>query len=182
MVYRLAALFSLDAFAGGFRGAVAAGAMGCSSASTCRCRRQAYFFFWSSVLLSHSPYPVADWLSRPHSGSSTRWCSPTFPRQHRADHGGVRTDAAVALILLLVRAALSQMDVPARSSIRHGGGHRSRARGGGQPDGGAAEPRLRRQPDFGRHADGRSFRAWPLVICGGSRSPMTCCCSCSSGT
>ena len=74
MVYKLAALFSLDAFAGGFvvQSLLALWlferfGLSLSAASL--------FFFWTSVLSALS-YPLAaGW--RGASGSSTPWCSPT---------------------------------------------------------------------------------------------------------
>ena len=73
------------------------------------------FFFWSGVLsrlfLPGRGVAVAAHRPDQHDGVHA------YPVEHLPDPGGVRAEPSrVALALLLVRAALSQMDVPTRSS------------------------------------------------------------------
>src|ERR1700688_4043219 len=113
IVYKLAALFSLDAFAGGFvvqsllvlwlfqRFDLSLGAAGA--------------FFFCASLLSAISFPVAAWLAKrirlvntivfTHISSSLCLSAVAFS-----------SNLTVVLILLLIRSAMSQMDVPTRSS------------------------------------------------------------------
>jgi len=113
VVYKLAALFSLDAFAGGFV-VQSLLALWLFERFDMSLTAASVFFFWTSLLSAFS-YPVAAWLSTrfglintmvfTHIPSSLflilAACSPSLP---------------IALGLLLLRAALSQMDVPTRTS------------------------------------------------------------------
>ena len=113
MVYKLAGLFSIDSFAGGFAvqsllalwlfhkfgmSLVAAG----------------IFFFWSSVLAAFS-FPVAAWLAR-RIGLVNTMVYTHIPSSLCLILAAVAPSLELALALLSVRAALSQMDVPTRSS------------------------------------------------------------------
>lgn len=113
IVYRLAALFSIDAFAGGF--AVQSllalwlfERFGLSLATA------ALFFFWSGVFAAFS-FPVAAWLSR-RIGLVNTMVYTHVPSSLALILAAIAPSVEVALALLLVRAALSQMDVPTRSS------------------------------------------------------------------
>jgi predicted MFS family arabinose efflux permease len=113
IVYKMAALFSIDAFAGGF--AVQSllalwlfNRFGMSLAAA------GVFFFWSGVLAAFS-YPVAAWLSR-RIGLVNTMAFTHIPSSVCLIVAAVSPSLEVALALLLVRAALSQMDVPTRSS------------------------------------------------------------------
>jgi len=113
IVYRLAALFSIDAFAGGFvvqsllalwlfeRFALSLGAA-------------AAFFFWSGVLSAFS-FPVAAWISA-RAGLVNTMVFTHIPSSLCLIGAAFAPSLEWALALLLVRAALSQMDVPTRSS------------------------------------------------------------------
>jgi MFS family permease len=113
IVLRLAALFSLDAFAGGF---VVQSLMvfwlferfGMSLAAA------AAFFFASGVLSAFS-FPVAAWLSR-RIGLVNTMVFTHIPSSLALMLAALAPTLPAALALLLVRAALSQMDVPTRSS------------------------------------------------------------------
>jgi predicted MFS family arabinose efflux permease len=113
IVYKLAALFSIDAFAGGF--AVQSllalwlfERFGLSLATA------ALFFFWSGVFAAFS-FPVAAWLAR-RIGLVNTMVYTHIPSSLCLIFAAVAPNMEVALGLLLVRAALSQMDVPTRSS------------------------------------------------------------------
>jgi MFS family permease len=113
VVFRLAALFSLDAFAGGFvvQSLMALWLfeqfdMSLSAASV--------FFFCTGVLAAFS-FPVAAWLSR-RIGLINTMVFTHVPSSVALILVTLAPTLPVALGLLLVRAALSQMDVPTRSS------------------------------------------------------------------
>jgi MFS family permease len=113
IVYRLAALFSIDAFAGGFvvQSLLALWLferfdMSLSAASL--------FFFWSGVLAAFS-FPVAAWLSR-RIGLVNTMVFTHIPSSLCLIFAAFSPDLSLTLSLLLIRAALSQMDVPTRSS------------------------------------------------------------------
>ena len=113
IVYRLAALFAIDSFAGGFvvhsllalwlfqrfdLSLAAAGA----------------FFFWSGVLSAFS-FPVAAWIGG-RIGLINTMVYTHIPSSLCLIAAAFAPSVQWALGLLLVRAALSQMDVPTRSS------------------------------------------------------------------
>jgi MFS family permease len=113
VVYKLAALFSLDAFAGGFvvQSLLALWLfqrfdMSLSAASI--------FFFWTSTLSAFS-YPVAAWLSK-RFGLVNTMVFTHIPSSIFLILAAFSPNLILALALLLVRAALSQMDVPTRTS------------------------------------------------------------------
>ncbi|HKS87209.1 MAG TPA: MFS transporter [Pseudolabrys sp.] len=113
VVYRLAALFSLDAFAGGFvvQSLLVVWLferfqMSLTTASI--------FFFWATALSAFS-YPVAAWIAR-HIGLVNTMVFTHIPSSLCLVGAAFAPSLPVALAFLLVRAALSQMDVPTRSS------------------------------------------------------------------
>ncbi len=112
-VYRLAALFSLDAFAGGFV-VQSLLALWLFERFDLSLSAAGAFFFWSGVLAAFS-FPVAAWLSR-HIGLVNTMVFTHIPSNLCLILAAVAPNLATALALLLVRAALSQMDVPTRSS------------------------------------------------------------------
>jgi MFS family permease len=113
IVYKMAALFSIDAFAGGFavQSLVALwlfGKFGLSLSAA------GLFFFWSGVLAAFS-FPVAAWLSR-RIGLVNTMVFTHIPSSVCLILAAVVPSLELALAFLLMRAALSQMDVPTRSS------------------------------------------------------------------
>jgi MFS family permease len=113
IVVRLALLFSLDSFAGGFvvQSLLALWLfqrfdMSLSSAGL--------FFFWSGVLSAFS-FPVAAWLAR-RIGLINTMVWTHIPSSLCLIAAAFAPSLPVALGLLLLRSALSQMDVPTRSS------------------------------------------------------------------
>src|SRR5262249_33296178 len=72
------------------------------------------FFFWSSVLTAFS-YPVAAWLSQ-RIGLINTMVFTHIPSSIFLILAAFSPNLIVALGLLLIRSALAQMDVPARSS------------------------------------------------------------------
>ncbi len=112
-VYKLAALFSLDAFAGGFvvQSLLALWlfqrfdlSLGAASA-----------FFFCASLLSAMSFPVAAWLAR-RIGLVNTMVFTHIPSSLCLITVAFSSNLTVVLALLLIRSALSQMDVPTRSS------------------------------------------------------------------
>jgi len=112
-VLRLAALFSLDAFAGGFV-VQSLLALWLFQRFDVSLQAAAAFFFWSGVASAFS-FPVAAWLSR-RVGLVNTMVFTHIPSSIMLILAAFAPTLPVALGLLLVRAALSQMDVPTRSS------------------------------------------------------------------
>jgi MFS family permease len=113
VVYKLAALFSLDAFAGGFvvQSLLALWLfqrfdMSLSEASV--------FFFWTSTLSAFS-YPVAAWLAK-RIGLVNTMVFTHIPSSVFLILAAISPSLILTQVLLLLRAALSQMDVPTRTS------------------------------------------------------------------
>src|SRR4051794_39049016 len=113
IVYKLAALFSLDAFAGGFvvQSLLALWLFQMFDLSL----EAASLFFFCSSLLGAISFPVAAWLSR-HIGLVNTMVYTHIPSSLCLIAAAFSSDLTVVLSLLLVRSALSQMDVPTRSS------------------------------------------------------------------
>jgi MFS family permease len=113
IVYKLAALFSIDSFAGGFvvQSLVALWLFqkfGLSLAAA------GMFFFCTSVLSAIS-FPIAAWLAK-RIGLVNTMVYTHIPSSVCLILAALSPRLDVALGLLLVRALLSQMDVPTRSS------------------------------------------------------------------
>jgi MFS family permease len=113
IVYKLAALFSLDAFAGGFV-VQALLALWLFERFNLSLSAAGVFFFWSGILSAFS-YPVAAWLSR-QFGLVNTMVFTHIPASLCLILAAFAPSLTMALGLLLMRAALSQMDVPTRSS------------------------------------------------------------------
>ena len=113
IVYGLAALFSLDSFAGGFV-VQSLLALWLFQRFDLSLAEASLFFFWSNVLTAFS-YPVAARLSR-HIGLINTMVFTHIPASLCLILAAFAPDLTLVLALLLVRSALSQMDVPARTS------------------------------------------------------------------
>jgi MFS family permease len=113
VVYRLAALFSLDAFAGGFI-VQSLLALWLFQRFDLSLSAAASFFFWSSVLSAFS-YPVAARLSK-RVGLVNTMVYTHIPSSICLILAAFAPSLFVVMALLLVRSALSQMDVPTRTS------------------------------------------------------------------
>jgi MFS family permease len=113
VVYKLAALFSLDAFAGGFV-VQSLLALWLFERFDLSLSAASLFFFWSSVLSAFS-YPVAAWLAK-RIGLINTMVYTHIPSSIFLILAAFSPNLILALGLLLVRSALSQMDVPTRTS------------------------------------------------------------------
>jgi MFS family permease len=112
-VYKLAALFSVDAFAGGFV-AQSLLVLWLIQRFDLSLSGAGLFFFWASTLSAFS-YPVAAWLAR-HVGLVNTMVFTHIPSSIFLILAALAPNLYVALALLSLRAALSQMDVPTRTS------------------------------------------------------------------
>jgi MFS family permease len=113
VVYKLAALFSLDAFAGGFI-VQSLLVLWLFERFELSLAAASLFFFWSGVLSAFS-YPVAAWIAG-RIGLINTMVFTHIPSSICLIAAAFSSDLTVALGLLLVRSALSQMDVPTRTS------------------------------------------------------------------
>jgi MFS family permease len=113
IVYRLAALFSVDAFAGGFI-AQSLLALWLFQKFELSLSAASLFFFWST-LLSAASYPVAAWLAA-RFGLINTMVFTHLPSSLCLIAAAFSDNLTVVLALLLIRSALAQMDVPTRSS------------------------------------------------------------------
>jgi MFS family permease len=113
IVYRLAALFSVDAFAGGFA-VQSLMALWLFQKFGMSLAAAGMFFFWAGLLAAFS-YPAAAWLAA-RVGLVNTMVWTHIPSSLCLIGAALAPDLQLALALLLARSALSQMDVPARSS------------------------------------------------------------------
>jgi MFS family permease len=113
MVYKLSVLFSLDAFAGGFT-VQSLLALWLFERFDLSLSAASVFFFWSSTLAAFS-FPAAAWLSK-RIGLINTMVYTHIPSSVFLILAAFSPNLYVALGLLLVRSALSQMDVPTRTS------------------------------------------------------------------
>jgi len=113
IVFKLAALFSIDAFAGGFvvQSLMALWLFMRFDLSL----TQASLFFFLSSLLSAFSYPIAARLAQ-RFGLVNTMVFTHIPSSLCLIAAAIAPDLTAVLILLLVRSALSQMDVPTRTS------------------------------------------------------------------
>ena len=113
IVLQLAGLFSIDAFAGGFV-VQSLLALWLFQKFGLSLTAAGVFFFWSGLLAALS-YPAAAWLAR-RIGLLNTMVYTHIPSSLCLIAAAVVPNLPVALALLLARSALSQMDVPTRSS------------------------------------------------------------------
>jgi MFS family permease len=163
IVYKMAALFSIDAFAGGFA-VQSLVALWLFSKFGLSISAAGLFFFWSGVFVAFS-FPVAAWLSE-RIGLVNTMVFTHIPSSLCLILAAVAPNLELALILLLMRAALSQMDVPTRSSyvmaVVTPPERPAAASITSVPRSLAAAA----SPAMAGALFAAGFEAWPLVICG----------------
>lgn len=113
IVYKLTALFSLDALSTGFV-VQSLLALWLFERFDLSLTTAGIFFFWTSVASAVS-FPVAAWISR-HIGLVNTMVFTHIPASLCLIGAAFSPSLNVALALLVVRAFLNQMDVPTRSS------------------------------------------------------------------
>jgi MFS family permease len=164
IVYKLAALFSLDAFAGGFV-VQSLLALWLFDRFDLSLTQAGIFFFWSGVLSAFS-FPVAAWLSR-RIGLVNTMVFTHIPASIALILAAFAPTLPIALSLLLVRAALSQMDVPTRSSYVMAVVTEAERAAAASLTSVPRSLAAAVSPTLAGTLMAASFRAWPLVICGG---------------
>jgi len=112
-IYKLAGLFSIDAFAGGFV-AQSLLVLWLFQRFDLSLSAAGLFFFWSSTLSAFS-YPVAAWIAR-RIGLVNTMVFTHIPSSLFLILAAFSPNLYLALVFLLLRSALSQMDVPTRTS------------------------------------------------------------------
>lgn len=163
IVCKLAVLFSIDAFAGGFV-VQSLLALWLFESYGLSLSAAGVFFFWSGVLSAFS-FPVAAWLARRY-GLVNTMVFTHIPSSLCLILAALSPGVELALALLLVRAALSQMDVPTRSSyvmaVVTPAERTAAASFTAVPRSLAAAA----SPVLAGTLFAASSRAWPLLICG----------------
>jgi MFS family permease len=163
IVYQLSALFAIDSFAGGFV-VQSLLALWLFETFDLSLTQAGLFFFWSGVLSAFS-FPVAAWLSG-RIGLVNTMVFTHIPASLCLIAAAFAPSLIVVLILLLIRSALSQMDVPARSSyvmaVVTPAERPAAASFTAVPRSlaSALSPALAGAMFTG------TFKAWPLIICG----------------
>ncbi|TCN22135.1 putative MFS family arabinose efflux permease [Sinorhizobium americanum] len=162
IVLKLAALFSLDAFAGGFV-VQSLLALWLFERFDLSLMQAGVFFFWGGLLSAFS-FPVAAWLSR-RIGLINTMVFTHIPSSIALMLAAFAPTLPVALALLLIRAALSQMDVPTRSSyvmaVVTEAERAAAASFTSVPRSLAAAA----SPALAGALFAASYRSWPLIIC-----------------
>ena len=163
-VYRLAALFSLDSFGGGFL-VLSLLALWLFQRFDLSLAAAGAFFFWTALLGAASQF-AAVWLSR-RIGLINTMVFTHIPANLCMAAVAFAPNLTVAMALLTVRAALSNMDVPARTSyVMAVVTPEERAAAAGLTN----VPRslaAALSPALAGWLYGASAFAWPLVIGGG---------------
>jgi MFS family permease len=113
IVYKLAGLFSIDAFAGGFV-VQSLLALWLFTSFDLSLAQAGVFFFWSG-LLSAISFPIAAWLAQ-KIGLINTMVFTHIPSSFCLIFAAISPSLELALGLLLMRSLLSQMDVPTRTS------------------------------------------------------------------
>jgi MFS family permease len=113
VVYKLAALFSIDAFAGGFA-VQSLMALWLFQRFDMSLSATSVFFFWASTLSAFS-YPLAARIAK-RIGLVNTMVFTHIPSSVFLILAAFSPSLPLTLALLLARAALSQMDVPTRTS------------------------------------------------------------------
>jgi MFS family permease len=162
-VFKLAALFSLDSFAGGFV-VQSLLALWLFERFDLSLSAASLFFFWTSVLTAFS-YPIAARLSA-RIGLINTMVFTHIPSSVFLILAAFSPDLILTLALLLVRSALGQMDVPARSSYVMAVVTEAERPAAASF---TAVPRSLASslsPALAGTLLAASFQGWPLVICG----------------
>jgi MFS family permease len=164
IVYKLAALFAIDAFAGGFV-VQSLLALWLFQKFDLSLGAAAAFFFWSGVLSAFS-FPVAAWIGA-RIGLVNTMVFTHIPSSLCLIAAAFAPSLEWALGLLLVRAALSQMDVPTRSSYVMAVVTEAERPAAASV---TAVPRSlasAASPALAGALFAAGLQAWPLLLCGG---------------
>ncbi len=163
IVYRMATLFSVDAFAGGFvvQSLLALWLFERFDLSLAAASQ----FFFASGLLAAFSFPVAAWLGS-RIGLINTMVFTHIPSSLCLIAAAFAPSLEIVLALLLVRAALSQMDVPTRSSYVMAVVTEAERPAAASV---TAVPRslaAAASPALAGALFAAGFQAWPLLLCG----------------
>lgn len=163
IVYRMAALFCIDSFAGGFL-VQSLLALWLFERFGLSLSAASLFFFWSGVLSAFS-FPVAAWLSK-RIGLVNTMVFTHAPSSVCLILAAFSPSLPLALGLLLVRSALSQMDVPTRSSYVMAVVTEAERPAAASFTSVPRSLASAISPSIAGALFGLGLQAWPLVICG----------------
>lgn len=164
IVYKLAALFSVDSFAGGFA-VQSLVALWLFNKFGLSLSAAGLFFFWAGVFAAFS-FPVAAWLSD-RIGLVNTMVYTHIPSSLCLILAAVAPSLEMALGFLLVRAALSQMDVPTRSSYVMAVVTPSERPAAASVTSVPRSLAAAASPAIAGALFAAGHEAWPLIICGG---------------
>lgn len=164
IVYKLAALFSIDSFAGGFV-VQSLLALWLFQRFDLSLAAASLFFFWTGVLSAFS-FPVAAWIGA-RIGLINTMVFTHIPSSLCLIAAAFVPSVEWALALLLLRSALSQMDVPTRSSYVMAVVTEAERPAAASV---TAVPRslaAAASPALAGALFAAGYTAWPLLLCGG---------------
>jgi MFS family permease len=164
IVYKLAALFSIDAFAGGFV-VQSLLALWLFERFELSLTAASLFFFWSGVLAAFS-FPVAAWISA-RIGLVNTMVFTHIPSSLCLIAAAFAPSLDWALALLLARAALSQMDVPTRSSYVMAVVTEAERPAAASVTGVPRSLASAASPALAGALFAAGYQIWPLLLCGG---------------
>lgn len=163
IVFKLAALFSVDSFASGFA-VQSLIALWLFNRFGLSLSTAGLFFFWSGVATAFS-FPVAAWLSA-RIGLINTMVFTHIPANICLILAALAPDLWIALALLLIRASLSQMDVPARSSYVMAVVTPPERPAAASVTSVPKSLASALSPALGGALFAAGYEAWPLIICG----------------
>jgi MFS family permease len=163
IVCKLAALFSIDAFAGGFA-VQSMMALWLFDKFGLSLSAAGLFFFWSGVFSAFS-FPVAAWISG-RVGLVNTMVFTHIPSSVCLILAAIAPSLEVALALLLARAVLSQMDVPTRSSYVMAVVTTAERPAAASVTSVPRSLAAAASPALAGALFAAGFQSWPLVICG----------------
>jgi MFS family permease len=164
IVYKLAALFSIDAFAGGFV-VQSLLALWLFERFDLSLSAASLFFFWSGVLSAFS-FPVAAWIGA-RIGLVNTMVFTHIPSSLCLIAAAFAPSLDWALALLLARAALSQMDVPTRSSYVMAVVTEAERPAAASVTGVPRSLASAASPALAGALFAAGYQLWPLLLCGG---------------
>ncbi len=163
IVTKLAALFCIDSFAGGFA-VQSLVALWLFNKFGLSLSAAGLFFFWTGVLSAFS-FPVAAWLSS-RIGLVNTMVFTHIPSSLCLIGAAISPNLEVALALLLLRAALSQWDGPTRSSYVMAGVTPAERPAAASVTTAPRSLAAAVSPAIAGALFAAGYEAWPLVICG----------------
>ncbi len=164
IVFKMAALFSIDSLASGFA-VQSLLALWLFTKFDLSLGQAGLFFFWTSVASAFS-FPVAAWLAA-RIGLVNTMVFTHIPSSICLIGAALAPRLDVALALLLARAALSQMDVPTRASYVMAVVTPPERAAAASITAVTKSLAASLSPALGGALFAAGYQAWPLIICGG---------------